>query len=143
MEAMNLTDTVGGRFEVIRKNLHMSQRELAGKLQISHTTISDIEHNRTRPHFDVICKLIAEYNVNHNFLFFGKGEPFLAAPGDSEAGINFPGPLDEKISRFLTDLKQSAFVLYSTMGFYQKLERDNHEHIKAEREDWIKENKGK
>ncbi len=54
-----------------RKSLGMSQYKLAEKLDISPNHLSSLETGKTKPSFDLLCKLCAELDVPPDYLMLG------------------------------------------------------------------------
>ncbi|MCI8806481.1 MAG: helix-turn-helix transcriptional regulator [Clostridiales bacterium] len=72
------------RLKQLRKTLKINQTNFANQLGITQTAYSMIE-NGINPlsdrHIKVICSV---YNVNENWLRFGKGEMFFSSPYEKE-----------------------------------------------------------
>lgn len=58
-----------------REKLHLTQNELAEKLEVAQTTIARYETNKVKPTTDIIMKYIEKVDANPLFLFTGK-EPY-------------------------------------------------------------------
>jgi transcriptional regulator with XRE-family HTH domain len=69
-EQMNL----GERIKKLQKINNYSLRELASKVGISHTFLSDIENNRSNPSLKRLQDIAAGLNVNVSFLLGEKDE---------------------------------------------------------------------
>ncbi len=54
-----------------RKSLGMSQYKLAERLDISPNHLSSLETGKTKPSFDLLCKLCAELDVPPDYLMLG------------------------------------------------------------------------
>ena len=65
------------RFVIIRKNLNLSQKEMAEKLDVRQATISDIERGRTEMSNKIVSSLYRVYNVSLDWLYTGRGDMFI------------------------------------------------------------------
>jgi len=54
-----------------RNNLWIPQYELAERLDISPNHLSSLETGKTKPSFDLLCKLCAELDVPPDYLMLG------------------------------------------------------------------------
>lgn len=59
----------GQNFKRIRKRMNMTQEELATKMEISRSYLSDIENRRTNPSIKTVKKLADGLGVSVNELF--------------------------------------------------------------------------
>ena len=59
----------GQNFKRIRKRMNMTQEELATKMEISQSYLSDIENGRTNPSIKTVKKLADGLGVSVNELF--------------------------------------------------------------------------
>ena len=64
------------RFKELRKTLKLKQGDLAQSLAISQGHTSDIENGRKAVSDRIIEILVLKYNVNSEWLRYGKGEMF-------------------------------------------------------------------
>jgi transcriptional regulator with XRE-family HTH domain len=69
--------TPGGRLKYIRSLLGLKQSEIGESFGISNAAVSEIEKNKTRPSYDLITILKEKYNINLDYFFTGKGDPFI------------------------------------------------------------------
>jgi len=98
--------TIGQRLKTIRKALHMKQSDFGKRLGLSQPTIGQYE-KETRPITErVICQLVAEYNINEEYLRHGTGEMFVSHRTDLVA------ELATKLQ--LTRREQQLLLAYST-----------------------------
>lgn len=65
---------LGEKIKKLQKMNGYSLRELAGKVGISHTFLSDIENNRSNPSLDRLKDIAEALNVNVSFLLGEKDE---------------------------------------------------------------------
>jgi len=64
--------TIHERFKKIRKNLGLSQSELAEILEVKQGVLSDIERGRIEPSKNIVVKLIENFDIDANWLLTGK-----------------------------------------------------------------------
>ena len=99
--------TIGQRLKAIRKALHLKQSEFGKRLGLSQPTIGQYE-KETRPITErVISQLIAEYNINEEYLRHGTGEMFVSHRTDLVT------ELAAKLQ--LTSREQQLLLAYSTI----------------------------
>ena len=60
----------------LRKQIQLSQKEFAVKLNINPLTYVNYERGDRKPPYEILIKLFSEYNVNLNWLIADKGEMF-------------------------------------------------------------------
>jgi transcriptional regulator with XRE-family HTH domain len=68
---------VGSQLKEIRKILRLNQKEMAEKLHVSNTYVSDIETGKVNPSHTFFFKLSFVSNVSLDYLYHGLGEMFL------------------------------------------------------------------
>ena len=66
----------GRRLKHLRKQLNLRQKNFAEELQISQSTLSQIENDYYRPSFESLNRLTHLFDVNCNWLIAGTGHPF-------------------------------------------------------------------
>ncbi|MDR2965477.1 MAG: helix-turn-helix domain-containing protein [Treponema sp.] len=114
--------SISKRLKNIRQSLNLSQKNFAKSLFIStsYYTLLETGNRRAKDSFlDLVCKI---YNVNKNWLLFGKGDVFTAEPPDMQLeellGIfkhlneHFKGYILEQV-RFLEKIQKNE---EKTMG---------------------------
>jgi transcriptional regulator with XRE-family HTH domain len=72
--------TYGHRLKEIRKQLNMSQEEMALKLGLAPRTYAAYERNENKPTLSMLDMLNLNFDVNLNWLVSNKGEMFNSAP---------------------------------------------------------------
>ncbi len=98
--------SIGNRLKHIRKALQMNQTSFGARINLSQTTIGQYE-KETRPITErVISQLVAEYNINEEYLRHGTGEMFVSHRTD------FVTELAAKLQ--LTSREQQLLLAYST-----------------------------
>ena len=97
---------IGHRLKTIRKALDLNQTDFGARINLSQTTIGQYE-KETRPITErVISQLVAEYNINEEYLRHGTGEMFVSHRTDLVA------ELAAKLQ--LTSREQQLLLAYST-----------------------------
>ena len=66
----------GDRIKTARKQLGISQKDLAAGLGITQASMSEIERNKIGLSLSTFEKLVYTYNINPYFLMRGEGEIF-------------------------------------------------------------------
>ena len=66
--------SIAERFKNIRKSLGISQRELADKIKVSHSYISNIESNKRIPSAETLIKFHETFSVSADYVLFGEQE---------------------------------------------------------------------
>ena len=98
--------TIGQRLKNIRLALHLKQAEFGQRIGLSQPTIGQYE-KETRPITErVISQLVAEYNINEEYLRHGNGAMFCHQPTDLVT------ELAAKLQ--LTSQEQQLLLAYST-----------------------------
>lgn len=59
----NLYSLIGNRIQSYRKDLNMSQTDLAYKIEVSRTTLSNIESGKQKVAIDLIYKICNAFNI--------------------------------------------------------------------------------
>lgn len=63
--------TLGNRIKKLRKELNLSQKELADKLYVTDKALSSWENGRTEPDIDTLLKMSEIFNCNISYLIKG------------------------------------------------------------------------
>ena len=67
----------GQKLNQIRKNLNLSQEEMALKTDTSYRAYTSYERGDRKPSFEFLEKLALNFEVNLNWLIANLGDPFL------------------------------------------------------------------
>jgi len=125
-------DAIGQRLKLIRTTLNLSQRGFARSLNISSSSICNIEAGKGLPRHDIIYNLAAKFNVNIYFLMHGTGEMFISdlvkkriESGEFEPYTNF-------LKEFLNYARASSVVRYEMMNYFWKYFLENEALIEKE-----------
>lgn len=97
---------LGKRVKAIRKELGLLQRDFVKIVNITMSTLSDIETGKKRPGSEMLFILSDEYRVNLHYLLHGEGEMFrLETP---LTGITFA---DEVFGDYTEDVKELLWYM--------------------------------
>jgi transcriptional regulator with XRE-family HTH domain len=122
----------GERLKQIRKALYLSQTELAEKLDVSRSFISELESGSVRCGYDVIFKLSETLNVNLYYLVRGEGDMFgFKLPMPSLGGKQIGDPI-ESIPELLWYLDRSALMRYNILFAATRILLDEEDRIAKE-----------
>ena len=133
---MTYSEEVGVRIRNIRKTLKLKQKEFVKKLHISDASLSDIENGKHNPNFDFLVNLAQEFNVNLDYVFFGKGEIF------ADHALSLPGRIEEfavnvsDVRKFLYHFERSPFVQYAALTQFREIFTRSRETISNEIEEY-------
>ena len=72
------------RMKELRKNLNLTQQELADQLHIKRTNIANYESGLSSPTDSVIALICREFNVSEEWLRSGTGDMFVPMTRDEE-----------------------------------------------------------
>lgn len=86
------------RIKLLRKSLNLTQQEFADKLNIKRGAVSNYEVGRNQPIDAVISLICKEFNVNEDWLRFGKGDMFL--------------PFEDEVSEIVSHLLDESNPFY-------------------------------
>lgn len=96
----------GDRIREARKAAGMTQRQLADKLDVSNTSISNWEKNLSRPDPDMIQHLCWALNVQPNYFF--SVTPAVEQPSPGKNIVRIAGRSGSYEERILTDEQLAA-----------------------------------
>jgi transcriptional regulator with XRE-family HTH domain len=117
---------IGERLQIIRKHLGLLQKEFAEKLEISTSSISDIEAGNIKPRFELIYNLTKKFNVNIYYLLHGEGDMFMPEEDETVCLVNKLSPeMKAWLKDFLRYLNQSPMVRYSMMSYFLTYKNEN------------------
>lgn len=71
--------TLGDRIKYVREQNKVPQEVFAVDLRVSRGSLSSYERNESSPKAEFMIDICAQYNVNPQWLLFGKGNPFVTS----------------------------------------------------------------
>lgn len=131
-------DEIGRRVKLIRKELHISQRDFAEKIEISGSYLSEIEAGKSKPGFDFFYNASKICGVNIAYVLHGVGDMFVdigAGPGMSSRE---PGDQIESFNEILWYIERSPVFRNAVMAFAVKYLFDNSALMQSEIEKYEK-----
>lgn len=75
-----MDDIMNKRLKMIRKALHMTQKDFAKKIGITNSGISKLEKGQNQITDQMAKAICRAYNVNYDWLINGEGEMFSNIP---------------------------------------------------------------
>ncbi len=98
-----LNKEIGKRVQIARKNVDLTQENLAEKIKISPQFLSDIETGRSGMSFDTLLSLCDILKVTPNYIL-GKNNKKNISPEIEELLINFPIDLIPYVENILQSM---------------------------------------
>lgn len=102
------------RFKKIRKDQKLSQTAFGKLLGVSRDAVNNIEHSRARLADETVVKLATIFNVDLNWLFLERGEPYLKT-SDPQAEDAAKNAALSVVSELLDQLPDSSAALIRNM----------------------------
>ena len=102
------------RFKKIRKDQKLSQTAFGKLLGVSRDAVNSIEHSRARLADETVVKLATIFNVDLNWLFLERGEPYLKT-NDPQAEDAAKNAALSVVSELLDQLPDSSAALIRNM----------------------------
>lgn len=75
-------ETINKRIDIIFKDSGLKKIDFAKSLGINTRSLYDYSQANTKPSFDVMCKLVENFNVDANWLILGEGPHYRKAPDE-------------------------------------------------------------
>ncbi|MCK4762199.1 MAG: helix-turn-helix transcriptional regulator [Candidatus Aminicenantes bacterium] len=131
----------GKRLKAVRKSLGHKQKEFAKRLNISVTTLSDIETGKSHPRFNFFVNIAYEYKINLYYLLFGEGEMFYnpRQEGDETVVEDFLASIDSTDEReFFKCFLNSRLVRYHSLNNFREYYLEKEKQIKQDMKKTLK-----
>lgn len=126
---------LGKRVKMIRKELHISQKDFARKINISGSFLSEIEAGKSKPGYDFFYNVSKICNVSIPFVLHGVGEMFTDIDYGPMTTAKKPGGYHiGDLEELLWYLERSVLLKHNVLGFAGKFLYDNETAIKRELE---------
>lgn len=104
---------IAARIKDIRASLKMKSKDLAKRLGISASSLSEIEKGKYYPNFEFISKIGRLFKVNLYYLVYGEGKMFLESDRSSYLlDLEKLADNNPDIKRFLEYFLKSAIIRY-------------------------------
>jgi transcriptional regulator with XRE-family HTH domain len=115
--------TVGLRLRKARKEIHLTQREMAGKLDMDTTSITGIEIGKAFPSFPTLYNLWKIFRISAEWMIYGEGEMFVdgSNPKDTKIQDIYPDIPDDKNTQELLFWLQDDFVRHTLISEFLEL----------------------
>jgi transcriptional regulator with XRE-family HTH domain len=117
----NAVGTFGSRVREIRETIGLTQTEMAEKLVMHSSYLSEIETGLRKPGQKFLVKLASTFNVNLNWLIIGKGKRFMEEPGSPEA-VEWQhfGEQKNDIKELMAYCRESTLVRLTVIAYFKK-----------------------
>ena len=125
-------NSIGQRLKSIRTTLNLSQRDFAGSLEISTSSICNIESGKGLPRHEALYNLAAKFKVNIYFLLHGTGEMFIKDVLKQRIESGEFKPYSGFLKEFLNYTRASSVVRYEMMNYFWKYFIENEGLIEKE-----------
>jgi transcriptional regulator with XRE-family HTH domain len=127
-------DTAGdfsNRLRTARRQLHLSQKEFAARLEIAPSYLSEIESGKTRPGFEFFYKISKLFKISPIYLLHGEGLIFIETGKNWYQDIDF-GSLNNEVQELIWHMQQSPTMTHAILEFFPRYLYNNRELIEAE-----------
>jgi transcriptional regulator with XRE-family HTH domain len=130
---LNLTD-IGERIKAVRKLLGLKQAEVSKAIDTSVPTISDYETGKQKANLSFVVNFAETYNVNLNYLVFGRGAPFPLKGSEFEIfWKDRPfGDHTDDVKEILSYMQRSRAVRNAVVGYSMEYIHRNEEYIEKD-----------
>lgn len=108
----------------IRTTLGLKQKPFAEALEISVPTLSEIEHDKTPPGFNILRNAALKYNVNVHYVILGEGDPFRSNEKDKSdelAQLSENSQFSPKTLEFLKFMFDTDYNTLQVLLMYERL----------------------
>lgn len=117
-------ESIGGRFRRFRESIGKAQHELGAELNISQSTVANIERGKAFPNVTYLNHFYRTYQLNINWLLTNEGEMFYKNKITDERYLELIDlmqvpPVEQLIFSKLIELK--ALLKNEIKAFYDKM----------------------
>jgi transcriptional regulator with XRE-family HTH domain len=123
---------IGRRLKLVRKSLGLRQKEFAQKVNISVTTLSDMETGKSRAGFDFLYNIVKIFNFNLYYIFFEEGDMFNDNKNHPNKEVSICDSDDEDVQEFLWYLLHSKYVKFNVLAWFRKFYNQEEAAIKQD-----------
>ncbi len=119
--AVNAEET-GSRLRLFRKSRKITINDLAERIGISKSTISDVERGHARPPVNFLLAMFNLYGLNVNWVLSGEGKMILKreAASFSSGKETSTAVMDDEYNQLLYYLENAPVVKYAVLGFFRE-----------------------
>ena len=140
LSRQRIIEEFGRHLRMIRTELKINQKEMALKLEVSPSYISEIESGKTGPGFEFMYKLGLNYDINPLFLLYGK-EPKLL-PKQKKEPVPETGPSlppnerNDPIGVMIYYMKRSDLIMRAMLESLKLYRYKNKDYIAQELQEY-------
>jgi transcriptional regulator with XRE-family HTH domain len=114
-------ESIADRLKRIREILGLKQYQLAEKINVPGSSLSDLENQKTKKDFKILKSLAAELNVNLYYLLFGEGDMFIEAEYFRMITADAMTIDRDQVRTFFRHFIQSPSLQLLTIAYYRKV----------------------
>ena len=124
MKSMEMV-AVGERFRAARKEIRISQKEMARALDVSANYISEVENGKANPGLDFFFKLESKYNISVGYLLLGKDEDSgIEEHAEVDGDDDLVGEIDS-VEKLVSLMEKSNFIKNTMLNFATQFVMEN------------------
>ena len=101
-----MTNIIGSRIKILREQSGLNQKELASKLQIANSTMSQYESGQRIPSDDLKLKIAELFNVSTDYLLGRTNDPLPVR--DVSQDLHDEHDYNKELDAFLSDDEMSS-----------------------------------
>jgi transcriptional regulator with XRE-family HTH domain len=125
---------IGRRMLEIRKHLGLTQADLGSELDVSNSTISEMEAGNGKPGFEILFNLSKKYNIDTDYALHGRGTMFRTGNNPASISEFFPKEHAQFVEKAVGYLKTSELVRFSFLNYFKRYLLQNKKLIEMELE---------
>lgn len=110
---------IGGRIKQTRKALNLKQKDFAQELNISVSSLSEVETGKYKAGIEFLTILSKKFNVNLYFVLFGEGDMFISPTASSYTRASKFSVNLEDVRDFLYHFERSSILQYFILNQYK------------------------
>jgi transcriptional regulator with XRE-family HTH domain len=114
-------ESIADRVIHLREILDLKQYQLAERIKVPGSSLSDLENRKTKKDFKILKNLASELNVNLYYLLFGEGDMFIE-PEFFRMILADDMTIDkDQVRTFFRHFSQSPSLQLLTIAYYRKV----------------------
>lgn len=134
----NKTDSesmeLGERIKHVRKALGLKQNEFAARIGTTAANISEIEHLKYKPGFDLIKRIVSEFDINLYYLFFEEGEMLYSRAKKGPLTFVEEEEFSKHEKKFLEYFYNSDLIRFRLLSYLSQLGLEESDAFRKEME---------